>query len=152
MENTLPRRIASALRLALGYAAAVTVATLVAVAVAFLADYLDSAAGRPGAGPSFAEIPMWLAFGWMVTALHALPGFVAAVAYAEVNSESRNWWFAGAGVATALAATLIGSHGHGLFPDMAMNFGVLLGGAIGGIAYWAVAGRTSGGWSAGSGR
>lgn len=133
-----------ALLIALGYAVAVGAATLVFVAVVFAPTFAGFMSGVPVAADALADLPLWLGFGAVVTALYALPGFAVAVVLAERRRERRAWWFSLAGVLTAMVAVLIGSRGSGLLPEFATNAGALLGGALGGLAYWAVAGRRSG--------
>lgn len=142
MKRTMAIRFGA---IALAYCAAVFVSAMVAVIIALTPMV---AAGAESIDDVF---PAWFAFGLVLTALYALPGFAMTVLVAETKARRGRIWFVVAGVLTALAATLIASRGHGLFPDHALNIGILLGGAAGGLAYWGVSGRSSGAWREGQG-
>ena len=84
----------------------------------------------------------------MITSLYALPGWLISVVTAEFRNERRRYWFAAAGVLTALLALFLAGMGLALISMPAMFIGSLIGGFFGGLAYWAAAGRGSGGWRA----
>ena len=79
--------------------------------------------------------------------MYALPGWLITVVIAGFRRERRKYWFAAAGVLTALLALSLSSIWIILLSAPAMIFGSLIGGFFGGLAYWAVAGRKkSGQW------
>ena len=130
----------------LGYALAVLVATTVVV----LIQGLPTVFPDQGAWGSFYnylnDFPMMFLFGLMMTAMYGLPGWLITVVAAEWQGKRGKYWFAVAGILTAILAILIASRGQRLFADWLLNGGILVGGFFGGLAYWAIAGKTSGNW------
>ena len=130
----------------LGYALAVLVATTVVV----LIQGAPTVFPDQGAWGSFYrylnDFPAMFVFGLMMTAIYGLPGWLISVLIAEWQGKRDKYWFAFAGVLTALLAILIASRFQRLFDDWLMNGGILVGGFCGGLAYWSVAGKTSANW------
>jgi energy-converting hydrogenase Eha subunit A len=130
----------------LGYALAVLVSVTIAVFVMGLPTVLPDH-GNWGSFYSFwRDFPSLFLGGLTITALYAPPGWLISVIAAEFRNERRRFWFAAAGVLTALLALFIAGMGRGLMSMPAMFFGSLIGGFFGGLAYWAVAGGRSGHW------
>jgi hypothetical protein len=130
----------------LGYALAVLVATTIAVLIMGLPTVLPDN-GNWGSFFSFwRDFPSLFLGGLTITAMYALPGWLISAIAAEFRKEQRRYWFAAAGVLTALSAFFLAGMGRGLMSMPAMFFGSLIGGFFGGLAYWAVAGRRSGHW------
>ncbi len=132
--------------MALGYALAVLVATTVVVLIQGAPTIFPD----QGAWGSFYrylnDFPAKFLFGLMMTALYGLPGWLISVVIAEWQGKRGKYWFAFAGVLTAFLAILFASRFQRLFDDWLMNGGILVGGFCGGLAYWAVAGKTSANW------
>jgi energy-converting hydrogenase Eha subunit A len=131
----------------LGYALAVLTATTVVCIVMGLPTVFPD----QGAWGSFQrylkDFPMMFAFGMMLTAMYALPGWLISVVTAEIRNERRKYWFAVAGLLTALLAHLLsGGANYTIFADIFMTAAILAGGLCGGLAYWALTGRRSGSW------
>jgi hypothetical protein len=132
--------------MALGYALAVLVSVTIACVVMGLPTVLPDN-GNWGSFYSFwRDFPGLFLGGLTITALYALPGWLISVATAEFRIEQRKYWFAAAGVLTALLALLLSGMGLGAVSMPAMFFGSLIGGFFGGLAYWAAAGKMSGQW------
>ena len=130
----------------LGYALAVLVATTIACIVFGLPRVLPDD-GRWGSFYTWwRDFPSMLFIGGMMTAIYGLPGWLGSVILAEWKHRRSRRYFAIAGVLTALLALLIAGRFQGLFPEIALNLGCLIGGFFGGLAYWAVAGKSSGAW------
>lgn len=129
-----------------GYLGAVIVATAVALAILLLqAAIID--------GPSFLEeiLRYWSAYilgGLAMTAIMGFPGFLAVLLASAVRGW-RDWPnYAKAGGLNAIAAVFVG---FGFFGPPLPPFHVFLmvvpGGVLGGVAFWAIAGRRlTGGW------
>jgi hypothetical protein len=130
----------------LGYALAVLVSVTIAVLIMGLPTVLPDQ-GNWGSFYSFwRDFPGLFLGGLTITALYALPGWLISVVIAEVRREQRRYWFAAAGVLTALLALLLAGMGRIPLSMPAMFFGSLIGGLFGGLVYWAVAGNRSGQW------
>jgi energy-converting hydrogenase Eha subunit A len=130
----------------LGYALAVLVSVTIAVFVMGLPKVLPDN-GNWGSFYSFwRDFPNLFLGGLTITALYALPGWLISVVAAEFRKEQGKYWFAAAGVLTALLALFLAGMGRGLMSMPAMFFGSLTGGFFGGLVYWAVIGRRSGHW------
>ncbi len=133
--------------MALGYALAVlTATTVVCIAMGLPTVFPDQ-----GAWGSFQrylkDFPMMFAFGTMMTAMYGLPGWLISVVTAEIRNERRKYWFAIAGLLTALLAQMLsGGVNYTIFADIFMIAAILIGGLCGGLAYWAVVGKLSGKW------
>jgi hypothetical protein len=134
------------LLMALGYALAVLVSvTIACVVMALPTVFPDN--GNWGSFYSFwRDFPSLFLGGLTITAMYALPGWLICVIAAEYRKEERRYWFAAAGVLTALLALFLAGMGRGMLSMPAMFFGSVIGGFFGGLAYWAVAGRRSGDW------
>lgn len=132
--------------MALGYALAVLVATTVVV----LIQGLPTVFPDQGAWGSFYnylnDFPSMFLFGLLMTAIYGLPGWLITVVAAEWRGERGKYWFAIAGILTAILAIVIASRGQRLFADWLLNGGILVGGFFGGLAYWPMAGKTSANW------
>ncbi len=132
--------------MALGYALAVLVATTVVVAI-MGAPTVFPDQGRWGSFYRFIQdFPMMFLFGLMMTSLYGLPGWLMTVVFAEWRVRRGKLFFALTGLWTALLALLIAGMGKGLFSEALLSIACLIGGICGGLAYWAIAGKTSGNW------
>jgi cytochrome bd-type quinol oxidase subunit 2 len=130
----------------LGYALAVLVSVTIACVVMGLPTILPDN-GNWGSFYSFwRDFPNLFLGGLTITAMYALPGWLTSVVTAELRKEQRRYWFAAAGVLTALLALFLAGMGGGLMSMPALFFGSLIGGFFGGLAYWGVAGKRSGQW------
>jgi hypothetical protein len=130
----------------LGYALAVLVSVTIAVLIMGLPTVLPDQ-GNWGSFYSFwRDFPGLFLGGLTITALYALPGWLISVVIAEARRDQRRYWFAAAGVLTALLALIFAGMGRGLLSMPAMLFGSLTGGFFGGLVYWAVIGKRSGQW------
>ena len=130
----------------LGYGLAVLVATTVVCVVNGLPTVLPDQ-GRFGSFYRYwADFPMMFSFGLMMTAVYGLPGWLITVVSAEWRGRQGKYWFASAGMLTALLAIFIASRFQGLFYEWVLNGSILIGGFCGGLAYWALAGKSSGNW------
>jgi hypothetical protein len=130
----------------LGYALAVLVSVTIACVVMGLPTVLPDK-GNWGSFYSFwRDFPSLFLGGLTITAMYALPGWLICVITAEFRNEKRRYWFAAAGVLTALLALFLAGMGHLPLSMPPMFFGSLIGGFFGGLAYWAVTGRRSGHW------
>ena len=130
----------------LGYALAVLVSVTIACVVMGLPTILPDN-GNWGSFYSFwRDFPNLFLGVLTITVMYDLPGWLISVVTAELRKEQRRYWFAAAGVLTALLALFLA--GMGLVPLSmpAMFFGSLIGGFFGGLAYWAAAGIRSGQW------
>jgi hypothetical protein len=121
-------------RIILGYVAAVASAVTLAVALFFVIE-------REASGALILIAALYA--GAVITAISALPGFLATLAVAARRGW-RSWWFFGvAGAVNALCADAVLKLWHGApviaLPEFLMS--CVPGGLIGGLAYWAVAGR-----------
>ncbi len=130
------------IRAGLGYAMAVIAATAVTVVLVAVGTLLAGDA-ETRTMAEFVDDWATLAFiGLIVTAVSALPGFLAAL-WAAARGPWTGWsQFAFAGSADAVAAVLLTSL---FFWDILMTVWILLacvvGGFVGGAAYWIAAGR-----------
>jgi hypothetical protein len=132
--------------MALGYALAVLVSVTIACVVMGLPTVFPDN-GNWGSFYSFwRDFPSLFLGGLTITAMYALPGWLICVIAAEYRKEERRYWFAAAGVLTALLALFLAGMGRGMLSMPAMLFGSLIGGFFGGLVYWAVAGNRSGQW------
>ena len=130
----------------LGYAAAVAVATTVTL-MAMGAPTVFPDQGNWGSFYSYwRDLPRLYVFGLSITAIYALPGWLISAIYAEFRNERRKYWYAAAGVVTALLALTLAGMAKELRTEPMMFFGSLAGGFAGGLIYWSLAGRRSGGW------
>jgi hypothetical protein len=130
----------------LGYALAVLVSVTIAVVIMGLPTTLPDN-GNWGSFYSFwRDFPSVFLGGLTITSMYALPGWLISVLIAEARREQRRFWFAAAGVLTALLALFLAGMGRIPLSMPAMFFGSLIGGLCGGLAYWAVAGKRSGQW------
>jgi energy-converting hydrogenase Eha subunit A len=130
----------------LGYALAVLVSVIVTVFVMGLPTILPDN-GKWGSFYSFwRDFPNLFFGGLTITAIYALPGWLLTVVTAEFRKEQRKYWFAAAGVVTALLAHFLAGIGalHMGMPIKSLS--TFIGGFCGGLAYWAVAGRSSSQW------
>jgi hypothetical protein len=146
---SLPRH---ALRLVLAYAGAVLAATAATVALILLWVIVLTPAN---AGGMLRGLPAMIAQGALITAVTALPGWVLAVLLSELFAERRRWFFAVSGGVTAVFAHGLLAYSSGsrdtifLGPELQpIVVASLLGGLIGGLAHWRVAGRHAGAWRA----
>ena len=132
----------------LGYALAVLVSVTIACIVMGLPTVLPDKGNWGSFYAFWRDFPGLFAGGLYITSLYALPGWLISVVTAEFRHERSKLWFAAAGVFTALMALLLAGRGMGMISMPAMSIGSLIGGFFGGLAYWAAAGRSSGGWRA----
>ena len=132
----------------LGYALAVLVSVTIACIVMGLPTVLPDNGNWGSFFAFWRDFPGLFAGGLYITSLYALPGWLISVVTSEFRNERRKLWFAAAGVFTALLALLLAGRGMGMISMPAMSIGSLSGGFFGGLAYWAAAGRSSGGWRA----
>jgi hypothetical protein len=131
----------------LGYALAVAVASTITVFVTFIPTVLPDDGAWGSAYKSLQELPVFLMFGALYTAMFALPGWLVSVITAEYLSGRRKYWFGIAGFLTAILAQLIAyAFIGGMFAAPMTLIGSLIGGFCGGLSYWAVAGKRSGSW------
>ena len=129
----------------LGYALAVLTATSV-VCLVFGAPTVFPDQGQWGSFYRYMrDLPAMFMVGLMMSALYGLPGWLISVIAAEWRQLRGAAYFAIAGILTAALAIFIGGRGKALFPETLMNIAILIGGLFGGLAYWAIAGRRSGG-------
>lgn len=132
--------------MALGYALAVLVATTIACALFGLPTVLPDD-GRWGSFHTYIrDFPAMFMVGGMMTAIYGFPGWLISVVIAEWKNLRSRRYFAVAGMLTAVFALLIAGRFQGLFPEVSLNLACLGGGFCGGLAYWAVAGKSSGQW------
>jgi hypothetical protein len=130
----------------LGYALAVLVATTIVVAI-MGAPTIFPDQGAWGSFYKFMQdFPMMFGFGLMMTSIYGLPGWLVTVIFAEWRDRRSRLFFAAAGVLTALLAMIIAGMGHGLFSERLLHGACLIGGLFGGLAYWAIAGKSSANW------
>jgi energy-converting hydrogenase Eha subunit A len=130
----------------LGYALAVLVSVTIACAVMGLPTVLPDN-GNWGSFYSFwRDFPNLFLGGLTITGIYALPGWLISVVAAEFRKEQRRYWFAAAGVLTALLALFLAGMGRGILSMLPMFFGSLIGGLFGGLVYRAVIGKRSGQW------
>jgi energy-converting hydrogenase Eha subunit A len=131
----------------LGYALAVlTATTVVCIFMGLPTVFPDQ-----GAWGSFQrylkDLPMIFAFGMMMTATYGLPGWLISAVTGEIRNERHKYWFALAGLLTALLAHMLsGWVNYTIFADIFMSAAILAGGLCGGLAYWGLTGRRSGSW------
>ena len=137
------------LLMALGYVLAVLVSVTIATLIMGLQTALPGKVNWGSFYSFWRDFPNLLFLGGLtITALYGLPGWLIFVFTAELRREKRRFWFAAAGVLTALLALFLAGKGHIPLTMPAMVIGSLIGGFFGGLAYWAAAGRGSGGWRA----
>ena len=135
----------------LGYALAVLVATTV-VCIAFGLPTILPDNGRFGSFYNYLqEFPVMFMAGSMMTAMYGLPGWLVSVAIAEMRVRQGKLWFAVAGLVTSVFAILIAGRFQHLFSEAWLNVAIFVGGFAGGLAYWALAGKTSGNWKRSAG-
>ena len=132
--------------MALGYALAVLVSVTIACTVMGLPTVFPDNGNWGSFYAFWRDFPSLFLGGLSITAMYALPGWLITVVIAELRGERRKYWFGAAGVLTALLALFLSSTWIILLSAPAMFFGSLIGGFCGGMAYWAAAGRSSGGW------
>ena len=130
----------------LGYVLAVLVSVTIACIVMGLPTVLPDKGNWGSFYAFWRDFPGLFVGGLYITSLYALPGWLISGVTAEYFNERRKYWFAAAGVLTALLALLLAGRGTGMISMPAMSVGSLIGGFFGGLAYWAAAGRSSGGW------
>jgi cytochrome bd-type quinol oxidase subunit 2 len=134
-------------KMLLGYALAVLVSVAIALLIVGLQKSLPYNGNRGSLSKFWGVFPFFVLVGLCVTALYAFPGWLVSVTIAEFWKEQRRFWFAAAGALTAfialLALSLVGKE-SGPLSMPGMFFGSIIGGFFGGLAYWAVAGRSSG--------
>ncbi|MGB8817231.1 MAG: hypothetical protein WCC66_04830 [Rhizobiaceae bacterium] len=130
----------------LGYALAVLVATTVVVVVMGLPTVLPDQGAQGSFYRYLKDFPMMFLFGLMITSLYALPGWLVTVIFAEWRSKRGRLFFAVTGFFTALLALILAGMGRGIFAEPLLHGASLVGGLCGGLAYWALAGKKSGGW------
>ena len=136
-------------RIALGYGAAMILATFLMIVL--VAPRLD---GRPGAGAIPLErLPEALLSGILVSAMAALvPAVLLAlpvlglVAWAERRRARGAPLHAAVGLlgGAAMAVVLGAGRGAGMAPALAEIGGFALAGLAGAMAYWAISGRHAG--------
>jgi hypothetical protein len=130
----------------LGFALAVLVSVTIACVVMGLPTVLPDM-GNWGSFYSFwRDFPNLFLGGLTITGIYALPGWLISVVAAEFRKEQRRYWFAAAGVLTALLALFLAGMGRGILSMLPMFFGSLIGGFFGRLVYWAVIGKRSGQW------
>ncbi len=131
----------------LGYALAVQVAATITVFVIFIPTVFPDNGAWGSAYKTLQDIMPLLLFGAFYTAMFALPGWLITVITAEYRNEQRKYWFGIAGFFTAILAQLIAYvFIGGMFSAPVTLIGSLIGGLCGGVTYWAVVGKRSGGW------
>jgi hypothetical protein len=131
----------------LGYALAVAVASTITVFITFIPTVLPDDGAWGSAYKSLQELPIFLMFGALYTAMFATPGWLISVITAEYTNERRKYWFGVAGFLTAILAQLIAyAFIGGMFAAPMTLIGSLIGGSAGGVSYWAIVGKRSGGW------
>ncbi len=125
-------------------------AALAAAIIISLITHLFSSSTSPYAWSNVLsdgrQLPGKLLFATYAVLIYALPGWLISVAVAEIRREKRSWWFAVAGVFASLVALFYAKMGEELSSMSVLFFAFLAGGFFGGLVYWAVAGRRSGGW------
>jgi hypothetical protein len=130
----------------LGYALAVLLATTITLMLMGAPTVLPDQ-GRFGSFYAYwRDFPKMFISGLNMTAIFAFPGWLIAVCAAEIRKEQRKYWFGAAGVVTAIAALFMSGLGDALSQLPTLFVGALIGGFLGGLAYWAVIGRRSGDW------
>jgi len=133
--------------MALGYALAVAVATLTVCILIGLPSVFPDQGQWGSFYRNLNDLPLMLYVGAFMTAAYGFPGWLISVITAEIRSERRKFWFAIAGLLTALLAqTLSRGMNYTIFSDIFMTIAILIGGLCGGIVYWFVAGKRSGIW------
>ena len=81
-----------------------------------------------------------------MTAFYGLPGWLISVTMAEWRGQQGKYWFSIAGALSAALAILIAGSFQRVVDGSWLNIAILIGGVAGGLAYWALAGETSGNW------
>jgi hypothetical protein len=144
MTRTLPLHL---LFMVLGYVFAVGVATLTVCTLMGLPSVFPDQGQWGSFYRYLRDLPAMLYVGAIMTATYGFPGWLISVITAEIRSERRKFWFALAGLLTALLAQGI-SRGRNftIFSDLFFTVAILIGGLCGGLAYWLAAGKRSGGW------
>ncbi len=130
----------------LGYALAVLVSVTIACVVMGLPTVLPDNGNWGSFYAFWRDFPSLFLGGLTITAMYALPGWLITVVIAGFRRERRKYWFAAAGVLTALLALSLSSMWIILLSAPAMIFGSLIGGFFGGLAYWVAAGKKPGQW------
>jgi hypothetical protein len=135
------------LSMLLGYALAVLVAVTIAALIMGLPTAVPGKVNWGSLLSFLRDFPNLLFLGGLtIAAPYALPGWLISVIAAEFRKEQRMYWFAAAGVLTALLALFLAGMGRGMLSMPAMFIGSLIGGFFGGLVYWAVTGQRSGHW------
>jgi hypothetical protein len=125
-------------RVVLGFALASLAAGLTLVVFAYAPDDLEglradlNAERLSEAGLFALHVMLWVAV-WA-----ALPALAGAL-FAEVRSVARWWFYALVGIVTAAAGFVVFYEAS--LPSLYALAAVLTSGLVGGLAYWAVAGR-----------
>ena len=130
----------------LGYALAVLVATTVVCILMGVPSVLPDQGAMGSFYRYLQDFPSMFAVGGMMTAIYGLPGWLITVIIAETRGQKGRIWFAIAGILTAALAILIAGRFQRVFDESWLNIAILIGGFAGGLAYRALAGKTSGNW------
>ena len=133
----------------LGYGLAVLVASTITVFVIFAPTVFPDNGAWGSAYKTLRELPLFLIFGAFYTAMFALPGWLMTAIAAEYRNVRGKFWFAFAGLLTAILAHSIALvFADRMFAAPLIVSGSLVGGLCGGIIYWAIVGKRSGVWKA----
>lgn len=143
MNRTFLRHLAF---MALGYALAVFVATTMVCIILGAPTVLPDNGSMGSFFNYLKDLPGMFMMGSIMTAMYGFPGWLISVITGEVRSAQGKFWYAIAGLLTALLAIFLSGGLSG--PDLLklMNFAILIGGFCGGLAYWAIAGKAAGNW------
>ena len=96
----------------LGYALAVLVSVTIACLVMGLPTVLPDNGNWGSFYAFWRDFPGLFAGGLYITSVYALPGWLISVVTAELRNERRKYWFAAAGIATALLALFLAGMGR----------------------------------------
>jgi hypothetical protein len=141
--------------MALGYIMAVAVATTIFVgALGLAALALNQPSYFPFIGDDTGYINYWLevprttVMGFFITGIFAFPVWSLSALYAEIKGEQRRYWYCGAGAVAGVAAFVTVGLGGNFMSAPLHTLDASLSGLLGGLTYWAIAGRHSGAWKA----
>jgi uncharacterized membrane protein HdeD (DUF308 family) len=124
-------------------------ASISSAIVVIIAGNLLETQFHPSLGPVFHLTPSVILGVPLFTIIFAFPGWLLSVLYAEHRRETRIVWFATTGILTSiLALSLLSASLNGYLPLATfvgpIGLSACLGGLVGGLVYWSMAGKSSG--------